>query len=122
MKKLIYSLRVSVALTTVVICLFSWSLAFADNTQLTGVNVSSVRVNDKDNPEFVGWYGVICVNAQPAGDYGNCGTGKVYCVTEGEDYGRGMVAIAMSALLSGKKVNIRSTGNQCVMIELTDTQ
>lgn len=86
-------------------------------TQLNGVTVRMVRINDKDNVEFR-WYGVICFNATTPGDFGDCGAGSVYCVTEGEAYGRGMVAVALSAQLAGRRVNVRSTANQCDMVEM----
>ncbi len=107
------------AFVMIMACLLSLSPAHA--TQLNNVNVTSVRVNDKDNLEFVGWYGVICVDATGQPDtshFGDCSSGTVYCVTEGETYGRGMMATALSAMISGKKVSIRSSYNQCEMIQV----
>lgn len=117
MKKL--PATVLMAFVMLIVCLLSLSPAHA--TQLNSVNVTSVRVNDKDNLEFVGWYGVICVDATGQPDtshFGGCSSGTVYCVTEGEAYGKGMVGTALSAMMSGKKVNIRSSYNQCEMIEV----
>lgn len=117
MTKLPLSKTVLIVFVAITTCLLDLSSALA--AQLNGVNVSFVRVYDKDNSEFAGFYGLICVETNgPTTDFGNCGSGKVYCVTEGEAYGRGMVAIALTAATSGKKVNIRSTMTQCEMIEV----
>lgn len=119
MKKM-RAVLVSLANVAIIASSIGLSTAMA-STQLNGVTVTSVRANDKDNPEFPGWYGLVCVDATGQTDTSNfagCGGSTVYCVTEGEAFGRGMMAVAMSAMMSGRKVNIRSTANQCDMVEM----
>ncbi|MDO8412883.1 MAG: hypothetical protein Q7S51_03720 [Gallionellaceae bacterium] len=119
MKKLSISKTVLIAFIGIMTYSLGITSALAA-TQINDVYVSSVRVNDKDDAEFSGWYGVICFDpaGQNAGEFGDCLSGKVYCVTEGEGYGKGMMATALTAMLSGKKVNVRSHGNQCDMVQV----